>query len=81
MRPTDSRLSYSQSQLADLSRRVLEHARAQGATHAETEISEGVGQNVSVRLGEVETLEYNRDKGMGVTVYLGQKKATPPVRT
>ena len=74
MRPTDSRLSYSQSQLADLSRRVLEHARAQGATHAETEISEGVGQNVSVRLGEVETLEYNRDKGMGVTVYLGQKK-------
>ena len=74
MRPTDSRLSYSQSQLADLSRRVLEHARALGATHAETEISEGIGQNVSVRLGEVETLEYNRDKGMGVTVYLGQKK-------
>ena len=35
---------------------------------------EGFGQSVTVRCGEVETIEYNRDKGIGVTVYLGQQK-------
>ena len=37
-------------------------------------MSEGFGQSVTVRCSEVETIEYNRDKGIGVTVYLGQKK-------
>ena len=36
------------------------------------EISEGSGLSVSVRKGKVETIEQNQDKGMGVTVYLGQ---------
>ena len=40
----------------------------------EVDVSEGFGQSVTVRRGEVETIEYNRDKGMGVTVYLGQRK-------
>jgi predicted Zn-dependent protease len=43
-------------------------------------VSEGLGQTVSVRLGEVETIEYNQDKGVSVTVYLGQKKDTPVPR-
>ncbi len=42
-----------------------------GASAAETEISQAIGQSVTVRKGEVETIEYNRDKGIGVTVYLG----------
>ena len=37
-------------------------------------MSEGYGQTAVVRKGEVETIEYNRDKGIGVTVYLGQRK-------
>ncbi|OZA48870.1 MAG: metalloprotease PmbA [Hydrogenophilales bacterium 17-61-76] len=45
-----------------------------GATAADTEISEGIGQNVSVRQGEIETIEYNKDKGAGVTVYVGQRR-------
>ena len=35
---------------------------------------DGFGQNVTVRRGEVETIEYNRDKGLSVTVYKGQKR-------
>jgi PmbA protein len=60
--------------LREIAARVLDHARAIGATSAETEVSEGFGQTVSVRRGEVENIEYNRDKGVGVTVYLGQQR-------
>ncbi|MEW5893682.1 MAG: metalloprotease PmbA [Pseudomonadota bacterium] len=67
-----SRFSYSPETLRDLAGQVLELARAAGASAAETEVSEGMGQTVSVRKGEVETVEYNKDKGIGVTVYLGQ---------
>ncbi|HSC80434.1 MAG TPA: DNA gyrase modulator, partial [Chitinolyticbacter sp.] len=69
-----SAFSYSEQQLQQLAAQVLDTARAQGATSADVEVSESVGQNVSVRLGDVETIEYNRDKGVGVTVYLGQAK-------
>ncbi|WP_028455680.1 metalloprotease PmbA [Chitinilyticum litopenaei] len=69
-----SEFSHSQQQLHDLSQQILAEARSQGATACDVEISEACGLNVSVRLGEVETLEYNRDKGVGVTVYLGQQK-------
>ena len=53
---------------------VLKLAKLAGASSAETETSYGTGQNVSVRLGETETIEYNRDKGVSVTVYFGQQK-------
>src|SRR5512143_8199 len=69
-----SQFSYTRDQLMALSRIVIEHAAKQGATAADTEISEGVGQNVSVRQGEIETIEYNKDKGAGVTVYIGQRR-------
>ena len=70
----ESGFSYTTDQLSGLADLVIRHAATQGATASEVDISEGVGQNVSVRLGEVETIEYNRDKGVGVTVYLGQAK-------
>ena len=69
-----SQFSYSRDQLIALSRIVIDHAARQGATAADTEISEGVGQSVSVRQGEIETIEYNKDKGAGVTVYIGQRR-------
>jgi len=53
---------------------VLAAAKAGAATAAETEVSQAVGQSVTVRRGEVETIAYNRDKGIGVTVYLGQRR-------
>ena len=53
---------------------VLARARERGATQCEAEASEGYGQTVTVRKGEVDTIEYNRDKGIGVTVYIGKQK-------
>ncbi|MCY7388350.1 MAG: metalloprotease PmbA [Burkholderiales bacterium] len=60
--------------LADLAQFSLDRAKALGATAAEVEISTSLGQDVTVRLGEVETIEHNRDKGLGITVYIGQKR-------
>ncbi len=68
------RLSYSLDELKNITASVLEMAKRAGASQAEAEISLGVGQNVSVRLGETENIEYNRDKGASVSVYFGQKK-------
>ncbi len=53
---------------------ALAHARAGGASAAEADVSEGFGQSVTVRRGEVETIEYNRDKGLSVTVYFGKRR-------
>lgn len=66
--------SYSPSRLQALAQQVLDEARKRGATACETDVSEGFGQSVTVRRQEVETIEYNRDKGIGVTVYLGQRR-------
>jgi PmbA protein len=71
---SDKRFSYTDSQLRDLAARTLDLARAAGASAAEVEVSEGFGQSVNVRRGEVETIEFNKDKGIGVTVYLGQRR-------
>lgn len=60
--------------LQQLAEDVLKHARLKGATACEVDVSEGFGQSVTVRCEEVETIEFNRDKGMGVTVYVGQRK-------
>ncbi|ROH85432.1 metalloprotease PmbA [Pseudomethylobacillus aquaticus] len=57
-----------------MSTEVLAMTRAAGASAAEAEVSLGTGQNVSVRMGATETIEYNRDKGVSITVYFGQKR-------
>lgn len=60
--------------LKQVTQDVLQLAKSAGASAAETEASFGAGQNVSVRMGEAENIEYNRDKGVSVTVYFGQQK-------
>lgn len=70
----DPRFTHPLTTLQSIASDVLRHAARQGATSAEVDISEGFGQAVTVRHGEVETIEYNRDKGVGVTVYVGQKR-------
>ena len=69
-----SHFSYTADQLRELATTALAYAKTRGATSAEVEVSEGFGQTVTVRRGEVETIEYNRDKGLGVTVYVGQQR-------
>ena len=70
----DSRFAHSLSALQTLAADILAYARQRGASDCEVDVSEGFGQGVTVRCGEVETIEYNRDKGIGVTVFLGQRK-------
>ena len=70
---SDSRFSYPLSTLQQIARDILAHARQGGATACETNVSDGFGQTVTVRQSAVETIEYNRDKGLSVTVYIGQK--------
>ncbi|MCJ7451755.1 MAG: metalloprotease PmbA [Steroidobacteraceae bacterium] len=55
---------------------ALEEARALGASPAEAAVSVDVGLSASVRLGEIDTVEYQRDRGMGVTVYFGTRKGS-----
>ena len=65
---------HNAEQLQNLGRQALEQAKKQGATAAEIDISESVGQNVQVRQQEVEHIEYQQDKSLDITVYLGQAK-------
>jgi len=65
---------HTQDQLKQLAGDVLAFAREAGGSDAAVEISEGGGLSVSVRRGKIETIEQNKDKGMGVTVYIGQKR-------
>ena len=55
---------------------ILREARQRGASAAEAGVSMEDGFSVNVRMGEVETIEHNRDKGLGVTVYFGQRKGS-----
>ncbi len=65
---------YARSQFEELVDLALSHAKQLGAVDAAAEVSEGAGLSVSVRKGELENVERNRDKSLGVTVYLGQKR-------
>src|ERR1700728_1578237 len=68
--------SIDQADLQSIIERALEEARARGASQAEAAVSQDTGLSVSVRLGEVETLEHQRDRSMGITVYFGQRKGS-----
>ena len=65
--------SCTPSRLQEIAADILKFARKGGASACELDISEGFGQSVSVRMGAVDTIEYNRDKGVEITVYLGQR--------
>ena len=65
---------YARGQFEELTDLALSHARKLGAVDAGAEVSEGAGLSVSVRKGELENVERNRDKSLGVTVYLGHKR-------
>jgi PmbA protein len=66
----------TQEDLESIIERALDEARARGASQAEAAVSQDTGLSVGVRLGEVETLEHQRDRSMGITVYFGQRKGS-----
>ncbi len=53
---------------------LLDYAKKKGASQVEIGVSKDIGLSVSVRNREIETLEYNRDNGFGITIYLGKQK-------
>jgi len=66
----------TQQDLESIIRHALDEARSRGATQAEAAVSQNTGLSVGVRLGQIETLEHQRDRSLGVTVYFGRKKAS-----
>ena len=68
--------AVTQAELEARAREVVDAARALGASQAEAGVSVESGLTLTVRLGEVETLEHQRDRGMGITVYFGKRKGT-----
>ncbi len=62
------------SRLETLVQQILDEARAQGATASEVGVSAERGLSLSVRMGDVETIEFTRSGGFGITVYAGQRK-------
>ena len=71
---TTQGFAYERAQFQQIIEDVLAIAKQVGASDAAAEVSEGSGLSVSVRKGEVENVERNRDKSVGVAVYIGQRR-------
>ncbi|MBX9817759.1 MAG: metalloprotease PmbA [Burkholderiaceae bacterium] len=73
-KPADSGFAYTRDFFESRVDAALAQAKKLGATDAGAEVSEGCGLSVSVRNGELENVERNRDKSLGVTVYVGNRR-------
>lgn len=69
-------IRHSEDELKTLVVDILAEARRQGAGGAEVSASADAGLSVTVRRGELETVEFNQDRGFGITVYFGQRKGS-----
>jgi PmbA protein len=68
--------SFTPAQLREMAQTVLARARAAGASGCDCEVSEAYGLTVTVRKGKPDTIEHNRDRSVGVTIYLGERPRT-----
>jgi PmbA protein len=73
---TSTPARLTQADLESIIDHALREARSRGAAQAEAAVSQDTGLSVSVRLGEVETLEHQRDRSMGITVYFDKRKGS-----
>ena len=64
------------ARLEEMVQDIIAQARAVGADEVEAGVSFDAGLSVTVRLGETETLEFNRDRVLGLTVYFDHRKGT-----
>ncbi len=76
LKTTGSSDPYDSEKLKNIVSDLLQEATAQGASAAEAGLSVESGLAVTVRMGNVETIEHNRDKGLGITVYFGNRKGS-----
>jgi PmbA protein len=66
--------AYTRAQFEQLIASALAQAQQCGASDASAEVSEGTGLSVSVRKGELEHVEHNRDKSLDISIYIGQRR-------
>lgn len=64
---------FNEASLRQLIAIILQEAKQQGATSAEVSVSVNKGFAVTARMREIETVEYNQDKNIEITVYFGQR--------
>lgn len=64
------------NEVKDAVSQVLDYARTLGASSAEASMNRTRGISVETRNGEIETLEFNQDGGLGISVYVGQRKGS-----
>lgn len=76
LKSVDPSNSYEPEKLKSIINDLLQEAQSQGASAAEAGLTVESGLSVTVRMGEVETIEHNRDKGLGITVYFGNRKGS-----
>ncbi len=62
--------------LTTLARRVLDMAREGGATEAEVSVSDSRALSVRARNGDVESLEFQRDRDLHLSVYIGRRSGS-----
>lgn len=67
--------ALSEAEVARI-QKVIEYTKKGGATQSEVSVSESIGFEVAVRQGQVETVEYQRDRGASITVYIGHQKGS-----
>jgi len=67
---------FTEARLRQLVADVLQEAANQGATSAEVDVAVNKGFTVMVRMGDVETVEYNQDKVIDITVYFGKRSGS-----
>jgi PmbA protein len=68
--------SLGPAELEDIVASTLAEARERGVDQAEVAVSHDIGLAATVRLGDVESLEYTNDRGIGITVYCGSRKGS-----
>jgi PmbA protein len=71
--PAARRFTYSHGELCEYARSIVREAARVGASACECEVSEAYGISVTVRKGAIDTIEHHRDKGIGVTLYVGER--------
>src|SRR3954452_6032706 len=69
----EARFTCKPEELRELARVVLERARKSGASGCDCDVSEAHGLSVTVRKGQPDVVEHNRDRGVGVSVYFGER--------
>jgi len=70
------RIEEERKELTGIIQQILDEAKRQGATTAEADIGTGAGLSVTTRLGEVEKIEHEQDKGLGITVFIEHQKGS-----